>query len=79
LTGWKSPEKILNLADIVVAHRLFAYELDLPYPHRYVRNIIVPISSSLVRERIAHDGAWRSLVVSPVRAIIESYGLYRHR
>jgi nicotinate-nucleotide adenylyltransferase len=79
LTAWKNPEKILDLADIIVAHRLYSDELDLPYPHRYIHNIVVPISSSLVRERIARHGAWRSLVASPVRAIIETYGLYRHR
>ncbi len=78
LTAWKNPEKILDLAEIVVAHRLYAEEVDLPYPHRYVHNLIVPISSSLVRERIAQEGAWRSLVVPPVREIIETYGLYRH-
>jgi len=78
LTVWKNPEEILDLADVVVAHRLYAEEVDLPYPHRYVHNIIVPISSSLVRERIAHQGAWRSLVVPSVREIIETYGLYRH-
>jgi nicotinate-nucleotide adenylyltransferase len=78
LTVWKNPEEILDLADVVVAHRLYAEEVDLPYPHRYVHNIIVHISSSLVRERIAQEGAWRSLVAPPVREIIETYGLYRH-
>jgi len=78
LTVWKNPEKILDLADLVVAHRLYAEKVELPYPHRYVDNIIVPVSSSLVRERIAQQGAWRSLVASPVREIIETYGLYRH-
>jgi len=78
MTIWKDPQKILDLADMIIAHRLYADEVTLPYPHRYVDNIIVPISSSLVRERIAQRRAWRSLVVPSVREIIEAYGLYRN-
>jgi hypothetical protein len=53
-------------------------ESELPYPHRYADNIIVPFLLLLLRERIAQQGAWRSLVAPPVREIIETYGLYRH-
>ncbi|GAB6277225.1 MAG: nicotinate (nicotinamide) nucleotide adenylyltransferase [Rectinema sp.] len=78
LTAWKNPEKILDLADLIIAHRLYAEKVNLAYPHRYIDNIIIPISSSLVRERIAQRGAWRSLVMPRVRETIETHGLYRN-
>jgi nicotinate-nucleotide adenylyltransferase len=78
MVSWKDPERILDLADLIIAHRLRAEEIDLPYPHRYVDNIMIPVSSSLVRERIAQQGAWRSLIMPRVREIIETYGLYRN-
>ncbi len=78
LSAWKNPEKILDLADLIIAHRLYAEKVNLAYPHRYIDNIIIPISSSLVRERIAQRGAWRSLVMPRVRETIETHGLYRN-
>ena len=78
LATWKRAEKILELADIIVAHRLYVDKIPLPYPHNYIENLIIPISSTLVRERIHAGGAWRSLVMPSVRTIIENYGLYRN-
>jgi len=78
LKVWKDPELILEYADIIVAHREHAEELSLPYAHRYVENLIIPVSSTLVRERIAKHGAWKSLVPPGVQKMIEAYGLYRN-
>lgn len=77
LTVWKEPERILQLADVLVAHRIHAEELPLAYPHRYLDNLLIPISSSLVRKRIAGRGAWRALVPANVCKIIEDHGLYQ--
>lgn len=76
MAAWKNPEGILNLTNLVIAHRLYKEEVVLPYPHRYIDNLIIPVSSSLIRERIAKNGAWRTLVTSHVRETIEHYGLY---
>ena len=78
LATWKRAEKILELADIIVAHRLYVENIPLPYPHDYLDNLVIPISSTLVRGRIHGGGAWRSLVMPSVRTIIENYGLYRN-
>ncbi len=77
LETWKNPSRILEMADIIVAHRLHGERLPLSYRHRYLDNVIVAVSSTIVRDRVAAGGAWRSLVTSGVRNIIESYGLYR--
>jgi len=79
LKVWKEPERILQSADILVAHRTRAEELQLNYPHRYLDNLLIPISSSLVRKRIAEGGAWRALVPAKVCKIIENHGLYQLR
>lgn len=73
---WKEPYSLVSEADIIVAHRQYPYRLSLPYPHRYVENTIMPISSSEVRARISSVKAWHSLVPQPVQAIIEQKGLY---
>lgn len=78
LKVWKDPELILEYSDIIVAHRDHPEELSLPYAHRYIKNLLIPVSSTLVRERIANHGAWRSLVAPGVQKIIETYGLYRN-
>ena len=74
--SWREPEAIAREADIVCAHRLSAERLPFPYPHRYADNSLVPISSSLVRERIASGGAFRYLLPAQVRDYVVEHGLY---
>ncbi len=78
LETWKKPSRILEIADIIVAHRLHKEQLPLSYKHLYLDNVIVSVSSTIVRARVAAGGAWQSLVTPGVRSIIETYGLYRH-
>lgn len=73
---WKEPYSLIDEAEIIVAHRQYPYRLSLHYPHRYVENTLIPISSSEVRARILTGKAWRFLVPQPVQAIIEQKGLY---
>jgi len=79
LETWKNPSRILEMADLLVAHRLHGECLPLPYQHRYLDNLIVEVSSTVVRARVAAGGAWHSLVTPGVRSIIETYGLYRQQ
>ena len=44
---------------------------------RRLGNALFPVSSSLVRERVASGGAWRRLVPDAVRLLIEERGWYR--
>jgi nicotinate-nucleotide adenylyltransferase len=77
---WRDSEKILQLADIVIARRLNTNanhaERNYSYPHTFIDNEIMNISSKLVRKRVAKGSGWKSLVPSAVRAIIEDRKLY---
>ncbi len=74
--AWREPEAIAAESDIICAHRLSSRRLDFPYPHRYADNVIVPVSSSHVRERIASGGAFRYLLPAPVCAYLIENRLY---
>ena len=66
-------------ADIICARRSSAEELPFPYPHRYARNSVVQISSSMVRERIAAGRPFRRLLAPQVYSYIVERGLYGFR
>ena len=74
---WRNPDEIAELADIIIARRLAEPEPPaFPYPYRALENEIINISSQLIREKISRAGAWRYLVPSGARYIIEERGLY---
>jgi nicotinate-nucleotide adenylyltransferase len=90
-SSWREPEAILALADVIVARRggesrpgesrpgerkgLDGREAS-PFPHLRAANSLIPISSSLVRERIKSGGAWRRLVPDAAARIIGERRLY---
>jgi nicotinate-nucleotide adenylyltransferase len=73
---WHKSEKLLKLADIVVARRLNSAAVDYPFAHKIIQNEVMNISSHAVRRMVKEGGGWRSLVPSGVRAIIEDKQLY---
>ncbi|MCL2209947.1 MAG: nicotinate (nicotinamide) nucleotide adenylyltransferase [Treponema sp.] len=73
---WRESEKILKLANVVIARRLNSGEVKYPFPHLTIENDIINISSQAVRKQIAEGSGWRSLVPSSVRAVIEDRQLY---
>ena len=73
---WRNSDEILAVADIIIARREHSESLNLGYPSVQIANDIMDISSRKVRERVEQGAAWRYLVPSPVRAIIEDRGLY---
>jgi nicotinate-nucleotide adenylyltransferase len=73
---WRDSERILQLADIVVARRLNAAVADYSFPHTIIDNEVINISSKTVRQKIAEGSDWRSLVPCGVRALIEDRRLY---
>lgn len=75
-SSWRSSEALAEAARIVVVHRSYAERITAAFPHVYVDNLLYPISSSLVRSRIASGGAWRFLVPRGARELIERRGLY---
>jgi len=73
---WRESEKILHLADIVVARRVNSAVVSYPFPHTLIDNEVMNISSQMVRQKIAEGKDWRSLVPAGVRVIIEDRRLY---
>ncbi len=77
LPKWKQWPILKEKVDLIVAHREKQDKVYCPYPHSYIDNIILPISSSDIRERIRSESAYRYLVPEPVYHYIEKRGLYR--
>jgi len=73
---WRDSKKILKLADIVICRRINTAAANYSFPHTFIDNEVMNISSQIVRQRIGEGGDWRSLVPSRVRAIIEDRRLY---
>jgi nicotinate-nucleotide adenylyltransferase len=74
--GWKRPEELAAIVDLIVARRTLAGPVHLDYPHGTVTNTILPISSSEIRRRIAEGCAVRYLLPDAVLAYIRDNGLY---
>jgi nicotinate-nucleotide adenylyltransferase len=83
---WRDPNRILEHVRLGVATRpgvpdeyLDAVRAELHRPDRvhFFDFEPVPISSSLIRERVANDEPIEELVPPPVAAEIERLGLYR--
>lgn len=72
MSGWKEPEAIARLAELVVMSR---GEPD--QRGRVVAVTRVDVSSSRVRRRVRERKAVRDMVGTRVMSIIESEGLYR--
>jgi len=74
---WQKPGDIAELADFIIARRNGGENLsNFPYPYKALNNKIMNISSSQIREKINKGEAWRYLVPSGARYIIEDRGLY---
>ncbi|MDR3171693.1 MAG: nicotinate (nicotinamide) nucleotide adenylyltransferase [Treponema sp.] len=73
---WRQARDIMNQGDIIIAHRSAVEEAAFPYPHRWLKNEIMEISSALVRDRIRASANWRYLVPAGARHIIEDRCLY---
>jgi len=73
---WRESDKILQLADIAIAQRINSGSVNYPYQHIQLENEVMNISSQTIRRKIIECSAWRSIVPSGVRAIIEDRRLY---
>lgn len=74
---WKDAQELSELAELVVAHRKYADRLVSSFPHRYLNNKLLDISSTEIRDRVRRGMAWRALVPTAVAEYIESHQLYR--
>lgn len=73
---WRSTNRIFQLADLIVAHRLYKEEVDLPFPHQYAQNEILNLSSSGLRELAVSGGDISAYIPSPAVQYIMERGLY---
>ncbi len=74
--SWREPERILELADLVIARRSVAAASVPDFPHRAASNPRIEVSSSLVRRRIAEGRAFGRFLDPRVRGYIVAKGLY---
>lgn len=73
---WKSAGELALAADILVARRLSETPLPFPYPHEYIENVLLPVSSSQIRELKAMGRAYKFLVPYDIFQYIEANNLY---
>lgn len=74
---WKDAGELSRMAELLVAHRRFAHQLSSPWPHRYLDNKLIDVSSTEIRTRVRRQLAWKALVPPAVAAYIETHHLYR--
>jgi nicotinate-nucleotide adenylyltransferase len=60
---WRKAAEIAERCDLIVANRIGG--VDVPFPHTRLDNAAMPVSSSMVREKMAKGEDWHDL--SPVR------------
>ena len=65
---WRDPEGIVGKAELIIARRSGLRPETFDYPCRYASNLLIPVSSTLVRQRVSVGGAWRHLVPEIGRA-----------
>ncbi len=73
---WHKAEILAQEADIIILHRDDSGDLDFPYPHRYVSNSMVNLSSSLIREKIGAGISVKEDLPLSVIEYIRKEGLY---
>jgi nicotinate-nucleotide adenylyltransferase len=73
---WRDSDKILKLADIVIAHRISSEAVKYPFAHTVIENEILDISSHEMRRVISEGGSWQELIPSGAAAIIQDRKLY---
>jgi nicotinate-nucleotide adenylyltransferase len=73
---WKEYETLLNKVVIIVAHRMYKEKVNVPFPHHYIDNVLIPISSSEIRDRIREGNAYRFLLPEKVYEHIRANNLY---
>jgi len=74
---WKDAAELSRLAELLVAHRKYPHRLESPWPHRYLDNKLIDVSSTEIRQRIRDGRAWKALVPPAVAEYIETERLYR--
>ena len=75
--SWREPDEIKKLVDLIVVRRNIEECIDSKYPDFYIKNKMLPISSTEIRERVKRGEPIRYLVPEKVREIIEQRRFYK--
>ncbi len=75
-SSWKRAEALSCEVDLIVAHRSNSEEIRFEYPHRYIDNLILPISSTDIRRRVREGKPYRYLVPEGVYEYIRTHKVY---
>ncbi len=73
---WRDVETLVQLIDIVIAHRQWRQRVRFEYPHRYLENEPEQVSSKEVRRRIESGEPVSELIPSKVESYIREHNLY---
>ncbi len=73
---WHKVDELVNEADIIVLHRGEDFEMGLPFPHTYLSNDMIPVSSSEIRQRVRQRLSISEYVPPSIAEYIFSRGLY---
>ncbi len=73
---WKDVDQLMEEAEIVVAKRESAFPKAVSFPHTYLDNLIVPVSSTEIRSRVSRGKAFRYLVTDKIYSYIVHNNLY---
>ncbi len=74
---WKEATALAEEVDLIIAHRTDGSRKPFGFRHRYLDNLLLPISSSDIRRRIMEGRAAQFLLPPPVWRYVVQGGLYR--
>jgi nicotinate-nucleotide adenylyltransferase len=83
LDSWKDVDKLMELVDLIVAHRRTQKNIHIGYPCRFIDNALSPVSSSRIREALGSYEASgdrvsvRDQLPPAVFEYIQGHDLYR--
>jgi nicotinate-nucleotide adenylyltransferase len=80
--SWRNVERLVELVDLIIAHRQSEEKIKIDYPCRYIDNSLFPISSSQIRQALKSRGfsaggkAVRNWLPPQVADYIQRHDLY---
>jgi nicotinate-nucleotide adenylyltransferase len=74
---WKEALALSEMVDLIVVHRLSEERVPFSFPHRYIDNLMLPVSSREIRRRVHEGLSFRFLVPEAVFSYINEHNLYR--
>lgn len=73
---WKNAEQVARRVELLIFHRKSPDALSFDFPHRYLHNPIIPVSSSELRNKLKNKESIKGMVPAAVEAYIKQHELY---